>query len=192
MKKVIAKLPTRRGQFRIVAFSGVEKGKDHVALVKGDIYGKEDVPVRIHSSCLTGDIFGSLRCDCRDQLEMAMDYIARRPYGVIVYLDQEGRGIGLYNKIRAYALQENGYDTAEANRKLGFKYDTRNFTPAAKILKALGVKSVQLMTNNPRKIGCIEKMGIGISGRIPIHPKSNKYNKKYLKTKMTKLGHISD
>jgi GTP cyclohydrolase II len=186
-----AKLPTRMGDFRFFAFLDSDN-KEHAALVKGDIRGKEKVPVRIHSSCMTGDIFGSLKCDCRAQLEQAIRYIRSKPFGAIVYLNQEGRGIGLYNKIRAYALQEKGYDTAEANEKLGFKSDARDFGPAARMLKLLGVKSVLLLTNNPRKLHGLCLRGVKIAGRIPIHTKPTKYNKRYLATKVAKLGHYAN
>jgi len=186
-----AKLPTRLGNFRFFAFLD-DDGMEHAALVKGDVRGKENVPVRIHSSCMTGDIFGSLKCDCRAQLERAIRFIAAKPFGAIVYLNQEGRGIGLYNKIRAYGLQEKGYDTAEANEKLGFKSDGRDFGPAARMLKLLGVKSVLLLTNNPRKLHGICMRGVTVAGRIPLHIKPTKYNKRYLATKVAKLGHYAD
>ena len=191
MKFSNAKLPTRLGAFRVYAFVDRD-GKEHAALVKGNVKGKVRVPVRIHSSCLTGDVFGSLKCDCRAQLEAAIRYMARRPFGAVVYLNQEGRGIGLYNKIRAYALQEQGYDTAEANEKLGFSRDGRDFGPAAKILKFLGVKSVLLLTNNPRKMHGICMHGIRVAGRIPLHTKPTKYNRRYLAAKIVKLGHYAD
>ncbi|MDO8340109.1 MAG: GTP cyclohydrolase II [Candidatus Burarchaeum sp.] len=191
MKFSNAKLPTRLGAFRVYAF--VDKdGKEHAALVKGNVKGKARVPVRIHSSCLTGDVFGSLKCDCRAQLEAALRFMARRPFGIIVYLNQEGRGIGLYNKIRAYALQEQGYDTAEANEMLGFSRDGRDFGPAARMLKFLGVKSVLLLTNNPLKMYSVCMHGIKVAGRIPLHTKPTKYNRRYLATKIVKLGHYAD
>jgi len=179
------------GKFHFFAFVDSDQ-KEHAALVKGDIRGKEKVPVRIHSSCMTGDIFGSLKCDCRSQLEMAIKFIAAKPFGAIVYLNQEGRGIGLYNKIRAYALQEKGYDTAEANERLGFKSDARDFGPAARLLRLLGVKSVLLLTNNPRKMHGICMRGVKVAGRIPLHTKPNSHNRRYLRTKVRKLGHYAD
>jgi len=185
----VADLPTRNGRFRIVAFK-TSNGLEHAALIKGDVEMRGRVPVRVHSSCLTGDVFGSQRCDCREQLEAAMRMIAKKRRGVIVYLNQEGRGIGLVNKIRAYKLQENGYDTAEANKKLGFMYDQRDFSVAARILKALGVKSVLLMTNNPHKIKELAREGIEVAGRIPLIARANRHNRKYMRTKKEKLGHL--
>jgi len=150
------------------------------------------VPVRLHSECLTGDVMGSLRCDCRDQLEKSLRFIEEHGTGVLVYLRQEGRGIGLMNKIRAYSLQEKGYDTVEANQRLGFENDLRDYDLAVRILKALEVKSVALITNNPAKIAALAKGGILVSRRIPLVVRPNRFNARYLKTKRSKLGHLPD
>lgn len=185
-----ADLPTRYGRFRIVAFEGLPDGKEHVALVRGPIEGAEDVPVRIHSECLTGDGFASLRCDCREQLETAMREVARREKGVILYLRQEGRGIGLVNKIRSYALQEQGLDTIEANEALGFRADERNYEVAAQMLSALGVDSIRIMTNNPQKIDALRAHGVDVIGRIPIETLPTRHNEHYLETKRLRSGHL--
>ncbi len=185
-----AQLPTTHGHFRIVAFSNNRDGKDHVAVVHGEIEGKEGVPVRVHSECLTGDVFGSLRCDCREQLDAALDVLPTLACGVILYMRQEGRGIGLANKIRAYALQEGGLDTVEANRHLGFDDDLRDYEVAAEMLKLLGVRSVELMTNNPRKIEGLQRRGVQIVGRTPLLIEPNPHNVKYLQTKKRRSGHL--
>jgi GTP cyclohydrolase II len=188
----VAELPTRFGHFQIVAFHAPAQSQEHAALVHGDVNGKEDVPVRLHSECLTGDAFTSLRCDCRQQLETAMETIQKLPMGAILYLRQEGRGIGLENKIRAYQLQEAGYDTNEANIQLGFKADERDYQIAADMLRAMGVKSVRLISNNPDKLADLQKHGMQVSGRIPIQIPANQYNAVYLETKRTKSGHLLD
>lgn len=175
----VASLPTRSGKFQIIAFSW----GDDIALVRGKVLGRSNVPVRIHSQCLTGDTLGSQRCDCRAQLESAMKKLSKMKYGVLLYLQQEGRGIGLANKIKAYQLQDKGYDTYEANKILGFKADERDYVIAAKMLKALGIKSIKLMTNNPTKISDLGRHGIKITGRIPLTVKPNRYDKFYLETK---------
>jgi 3,4-dihydroxy 2-butanone 4-phosphate synthase/GTP cyclohydrolase II len=184
-----ASLPTKLGDFRIYAFK-TKDGQSHAALVRGEVKGKKDVLVRIHSECLTGDVFHSLKCDCGEQLDTAMKTIKKEGRGIILYLRQEGRGIGLFNKIKAYNLQEKGMDTVEANIKLGFKADQRDYTVGATILKELGLSSIRLITNNPRKIERLEKYGLEIVERVPLIIKSNKYNKKYLDTKKSKLGHL--
>lgn len=188
----IAELPTRFGDFQIVAFENNKDGKDHVAIVRGDVTNAEDVPVRLHSECLTGDALGSLRCDCRDQLEAALKAIGQMERGIVLYLRQEGRGIGLKNKIRAYALQDYGLDTVEANLALGFRDDERDYAVAAHMLTSLKVKSIQLMTNNPRKIVGLEQYGIIISGRLPHILPPNPHNEFYLRTKAEKSGHLID
>ncbi len=184
-------LPTDRGLFRIVVFRDKRDGREHVAMVKGDVRDLEGVPVRLHSECLTSEVFGSLRCDCRAQLDRALDFISQQGKGVLVYLRQEGRGIGLGNKIRAYALQqEEGLDTVEANLKLGFADDLRRYDVAAEILRSLGVKSADLITNNPLKIAGLVDEGIPVRRRIPSRTLSNPLNVDYLKTKRDRSGHL--
>jgi len=185
-----AKLPSRFGDFNIVAFANNIDHKEHVAVVKGDVHGWANVPVRLHSECLTGDVLGSQRCDCRDQLEAALSYIGRQERGIMLYLRQEGRGIGLINKIRAYALQDSGLDTVEANHALGFPDDQRDYTVAAEMLKALGVNSIQLLSNNPRKVQGLRENGVVITRRIPHVQPPNEHNRHYLETKARKSGHL--
>ena len=187
---VVANMPTDSGTFKIVGFDNLIDGKEHIALVKGDVAGKENVTVRIHSECFTGDILGSLRCDCGSQLKTAMRRIDRLGEGVILYLRQEGRGIGLLNKLRAYNLQEEGMDTLDANLHLGFGADMRDYAVAAQMLKALGVKSIKLLTNNPLKINGIEEYGMPVVEREEIEIEHNKVNKVYLKTKKERMGHL--
>lgn len=187
---VIANMPTDSGSFKIVGFDNPIDGKEHIALVKGDVAGKENVTVRIHSECFTGDVLGSLRCDCGSQFKTAMRKIDRIGEGVILYLRQEGRGIGLLNKLRAYNLQEDGLDTLDANLHLGFGGDMRDYAIAAQMLKALGVKSVKLLTNNPLKINGLEEYGIPVTARESIEIEANKINKIYLKTKKERMGHL--
>ncbi len=183
-----AKLPTLAGSFDIYTFEdGVEN--ENAVIVVGDVEGKEDVPLRIHSECLTGDVFGSKRCDCRDQLLKSLVYLGDQPYGMLIYLRQEGRGIGLINKIKAYSLQEQGFDTVEANLKLGLPADSRDYTYAVEVLKYFRIKSVKIMTNNPEKIKFLEDNGIKVSGRIPIKSQFTEFNKFYLTTKKEKMGH---
>jgi GTP cyclohydrolase II len=185
----VAHLPTRFGEFAIVVFSNNQDGKEHVALVHGNPMGRSAVPTRMHSECLTGDIMGSLRCDCRDQLEASLKELALGPYGVLLYLRQEGRGIGLTNKIRAYALQEHGLDTVEANLALGFRDDERDYAVAAHMIKSLNLESVELLTNNPKKIAGLTQYGIEVSGRVPLVMPANDHNRFYLQTKARKSGH---
>ena len=187
-----AKLPTRYGDFRIYSFSGADGGAEHVAIVKGRIAGLKDVLVRLHSECLTGDALASLRCDCGEQLRASLRRIGRAPRGVLLYLAQEGRGIGLVNKVAAYHLQDHGLDTVEANEALGFPADPRDYEAAAEMLKVLGVRSVQLMTNNPRKISGLQSQGIRVAKRIPLAMKPNPSNRHYLRTKREKLAHLID
>jgi len=189
-KKSEASLPTQYGIFKIIVFTDGIENKEYVALTLGDVKGKENVLLRAHSKCLTGDTLFSLKCDCGPQLKNAFELIQKEGSGVIIYLDQEGRGIGLTNKIKAYALQDQGYDTVEANTKLGLGVDMREYHIPAKIIKFLGIKSIKLLTNNPDKVQSLEKCGIIISSRIPSKIKPNKYNEKYLSTKKSKLGHM--
>jgi GTP cyclohydrolase II len=188
----IAEMPSRFGQFHIVAFYNNKDFKEHVAIVRGDVTNAEDLPVRVHSECLTGDVIGSLRCDCRDQLESALRMIGKMDKGILLYMRQEGRGIGLINKIRAYGLQEHGYDTVEANLALGFRDDEREYSVAAHMLESLHVKSIRLITNNPKKIDNLTKNGILVTGRIPHIMQPNQYNRFYLETKARKSGHMID
>jgi len=188
-----ADFPTRWGQFRILGFEG-EFGSERrletaVALVMGDIHAVPPL-VRIHSQCLTGDVFGSLRCDCRQQLEMALSMIAQSGAGVLVYEQQEGRGIGLMAKLQAYELQDAGLDTVEANERLGFKADHRGFNLPAEVLKALGVKQLRLLSNNPEKVAAVESAGIEVVERVPCEVTASAYAEDYLKTKKEKLGHL--
>jgi GTP cyclohydrolase II len=188
----MAELPTRFGDFHIVAFENNRDGKEHVAITRGDVIGADDVPVRLHSECLTGDALGSLRCDCRDQLESALRVIGRMDKGLVLYLRQEGRGIGLVNKIRAYSLQDQGLDTVQANLALGFRDDERDYAVAAHMLMSLKIGSVRLMTNNPKKINQLTQYGIPVNGRIPNVMEPNEYNRFYLETKAAKSGHLID
>ncbi len=188
----VANLPTLHGDFQIIAFYNNIDEQEHVALIHGDVCGKEDVPVRLHSECLTGDAIGSLRCDCREQLITSLKKLSSLEHGIVLYLRQEGRGIGLLNKMKAYQLQDFGYDTVEANIALGFRDDERDYKIAAHMLMALDVKSVKLLTNNPKKIEGLKKHGINVNGRIPVLIKPNEYNEKYLRTKMEKSGHMLD
>jgi len=185
-----ARLPTAFGEFRIVAYSNDVDRAQHVAILRGDVEGRKNVLVRMHSKCLTGDVFGSQRCDCGPQLHAALQKIAEEGRGVIVYLDQEGRGIGLLNKVRAYALQDEGDDTVQANQRLGFAPDLRDYGIGAQILRDLGLSSIRIMTNNPRKLVGLEGYGLEIVERIPIVTDPNAENRAYLEAKRDKLGHL--
>lgn len=188
-----ADVPTARGTFRTVVFREKRRdqaAREHVALVMGDVSGQEGVPVRVHSECLTSEVFGSLKCDCRQQLDRALDFVAQNGTGVVLYLRQEGRGIGLGNKIKAYALQAKGADTLEANRMLGFPDDLRTYDIAADMLRALGVRSVDLITNNPLKIAGLVEEGIPVRRRIPSRTQHNPHNVGYLRTKRERSGHL--
>jgi GTP cyclohydrolase II len=183
-------LPTRHGIFKMMGFLSERDGKVYIVMIHGDISGKEDCPVRIHSECHTGEVWGSLRCDCHQQLEASIKYITSKPYGMIIYCKQEGRGIGLLNKLKAYQLQDEGLDTVDANLHLGFPPDMRDYTAVTGIIKYLGIKSVALLTNNPDKIKAFNLKGIPVTRRIPLIIAPNKYNEGYLKTKKEKLNHL--
>jgi 3,4-dihydroxy 2-butanone 4-phosphate synthase/GTP cyclohydrolase II len=183
------RLPTAYGEFTAVAFRETLTGKHHVALVRGEVEGTPDVLVRVHSECLTGDVFHSLRCDCGEQLELAMARIAEEDRGVLLYMAQEGRGIGLLNKLKAYELQENGMDTVEANLELGFPADAREYGIGSQILADLGLSTIRILTNNPRKIAGIEGFGLKVVEQVPIEVSPNAENQRYLAAKREKLGH---
>ncbi|MDO6784101.1 GTP cyclohydrolase II [Neptunomonas phycophila] len=185
-----SKLPMPWGTFTMVGFEDTETGKDHIALVYGDVSGDEPVLARIHSECLTGDALFSLRCDCGFQLQEALKRISEAGRGVLLYLRQEGRGIGLLNKIKAYHLQDQGADTVEANEQLGFAADMRDYSMCDPMLAHLGIKSVNLMTNNPRKVAALKTYGVNVAERVPLQVGKNSHNEQYLATKMGKLGHM--
>lgn len=190
VRTVKARIPTPYGTFFLYHYNDARDGKEHLALVMGDVHGRSDVLVRVHSECMTGDTFGSLRCDCGEQLHMAMQRIASAGHGVIVYLRQEGRGIGLAQKLRAYNLQDEGYDTVDANLMLGHQADEREYWAAADILRDLGVESIQLLTNNPAKIEQLRSHGIQINGRAPLQPSLHPDNAAYLQTKVARMRHL--
>lgn len=185
-----AQLPTRFGDFRVVVYRELGTDKEHLAVTAGDVDGAEDLLIRVHSECLTGEVLHSLKCDCRDQLDLALQRIQAQGRGVVLYLRQEGRGIGLGNKIRAYAKQDEGLDTVDANLALGFGEDQRGYRMAADMLRDLGVKSVALMTNNPRKVEGLERDGIEVTRREPHEIEAHDLNREYLKTKQARLGHL--
>jgi GTP cyclohydrolase II len=187
-----AELPTRNGRFTIYGFKGAGPQDEAVALVRGKVNGKTAPLVRVHSQCLTGDVLGSLRCDCRAQLELSLKKISQAPSGVLLYLPQEGRGIGLMNKLRAYELQDGGMDTVEANQELGFAADARDYDFSAQILKQLGAKKIRLLSNNPEKVRQLENAGIEVVERVPCQPRVNKISHSYLRTKKKKMGHLLD
>jgi 3,4-dihydroxy 2-butanone 4-phosphate synthase/GTP cyclohydrolase II len=190
MRVAEAKLPTQFGDFKVIAYKSTTDPDEHLAMVMGDVATDEPVLVRVHSQCLTGDVFHSQRCDCGEQIEMAMKRIAEEGRGVVLYMRQEGRGIGIHNKIKAYALQDKGMDTVEANLSLGFKADQRDYGIGAQILADLGIRNMRLMTNNPKKMSGLESYGLTITEQLPITTQPNPHNRRYLQTKQKKLGHL--
>jgi 3,4-dihydroxy 2-butanone 4-phosphate synthase / GTP cyclohydrolase II len=187
-----AHLPTAWGDFQMIVYEDITKKENHIVLVKGEVKGKKNILVRVHSSCMTGDTLGSLRCDCGEQLHKAMQLVVKAGRGVVVYLNQEGRGIGLANKLKAYQLQDEGLDTVEANLKLGFKADMRDYGIGAQILADLGLSSIQVLTNNPKKLVGLSAFGLEIVRRVPLEVKPSKINRRYLETKKNKMGHLLD
>jgi GTP cyclohydrolase II len=187
-----AELPTRYGRFTIYGFQGCGAQEEAVALVRGNLTGKSAPLVRVHSQCLTGDVLASLRCDCRAQLELSLKKISQAPAGILLYLPQEGRGIGLMNKLRAYQLQDGGMDTVEANQTLGFAADARDYDFSAQILKELGATKIRLLSNNPEKVRQLEQAGIRVVERVPCQPRISKISRSYLQTKKRKMGHLLD
>jgi 3,4-dihydroxy 2-butanone 4-phosphate synthase/GTP cyclohydrolase II len=189
-RTVSTRLPTNEGDFEVHVFKSETDSKEHVALVKGAIHPDKPVLVRVHSECLTGDVFGSRRCDCNDQLHAAIRMVEKEGCGVVLYMRQEGRGIGLANKLKAYRLQDEGLDTVEANEKLGFRPDLRDYGIGAQILRDLGVGKIRLMTNNPKKVVGLHGYGLEIVERVPLEMEAHEQNEKYLRTKRDKLGHL--
>src|ERR1700680_5137593 len=187
-----AELPTRYGRFKIYGFQGRGAQEEAVALVRGKLKGKSAPLVRVHSQCLTGDVLSSLRCDCRAQLELSLKKINQAPSGILLYLPQEGRGIGLMNKLRAYQLQDGGMDTVEANQTLGFAADARDYDFSAQILKQLGATKIRLLSNNPEKVRQLQEAGIRVVERVPCQPRVSKTSRSYLRTKKRKMGHLLD
>ena len=185
-----ARVPTATGEFQLCLYSDDDSDKEHLALVVGEVAGKQKVLVRLHSECFTGDVLGSLRCDCGEQLHRAMNLIAEEGMGVLVYLRQEGRGIGLLDKLRAYNLQDVGYDTVDANLMLGHQADERDYTVAGLILRDLGVQSVRLLTNNPQKIESLKNLGVSVTDRVPLKPTVTSENVTYLTTKAERMNHL--
>ncbi len=185
-----ADVPTEYGLLRIVVYREKATGAEHVAIVKGDLRGQEGVHVRVHSECLTGEVLHSLKCDCREQLDYALRHVGDEEHGAVLYLRQEGRGIGLGNKIKAYALQQKGADTVDANRMLGFEDDLRRYHVASDMLADLGARSIVLLTNNPDKVEKLRADGVVVSGRLPVHVEPNEHNRDYLLTKRARMGHM--
>lgn len=188
--KACGRIPTDEGEFQLCAYLNNRDNKEHLAVIMGDVRGKTDVLVRVHSECFTGDVLGSRRCDCGEQLNVALSMIAQAGSGVLIYLRQEGRGIGLIEKMRAYNLQDQGYDTVEANLLLGHQADERDYTMAARILENLDVKSIRLITNNPLKIEHLRKLGVPVTERVPLQPTVTQDNAGYLSTKVRRMNHL--
>ena len=188
-RTVCARIPTNAGEFQLCVYETYDD-KEHLSISMGDVAGKEDVFVRVHSECFTGDVLGSQRCDCGEQLQTAMKIIAEKGEGALLYLRQEGRGIGLVEKMKAYNLQDEGYDTVEANLMLGHQADERDYTIAAEMLENLGIKSIRLIPNNPTKISGLQELGIKVSNRVSLEPTVNLENEKYLHTKMQRMNHL--
>ena len=189
-REVAARIPTRHGTFQLMLFTTSNDNKEHMALIMGDVKDKDGVIVRVHSECFTGDVLGSLRCDCGEQLDRAMQLVAQAKQGVILYLRQEGRGIGLLDKLRAYNFQDEGLDTVEANLKLGHQPDERDYTVAALMLRDLGVRSINLITNNPKKISDLQELGVMVRQRTPIEMPPRPENVRYLRTKAKRMDHL--
>lgn len=189
-RQVVARIPTRHGTFQLMLFASSHDDKEHMALVMGDVEGKDNVIVRVHSECFTGDVLGSQRCDCGEQLDRAMQIVGQAQQGVILYMRQEGRGIGLLDKLRAYNLQDEGLDTVEANLRLGHQADERDYTVAALMLKDLGIHSVRLITNNPKKIEELRRLGVPVNQRMPIEMDPRPENLDYLRTKAKRMDHM--
>jgi GTP cyclohydrolase II len=187
-----AELPTRYGRFTLYGFTGREPQEEAVVLVRGKLNGRTTPLVRVHSQCLTGDVLASLRCDCRAQLELSLRKVGQAPCGILLYLPQEGRGIGLMNKLRAYQLQDGGMDTVEANQNLGFAADARDYDFCGQILKQLGATKIRLLSNNPEKVRQLEQAGIRVVERVPCQPRVSKISRSYLRTKKRKMGHLLD
>lgn len=192
VRKVSTRIPTGVGEFNLYLYTSDRDNKEHLALVMGDVQGQSEILVRVHSECFTGDVLGSRRCDCGEQLQYAMQVIAESGCGVIVYLRQEGRGIGLLDKLRAYNLQDLGYDTVEANLMLGHQADERDYTIASLILEDLGIQSIRLLTNNPGKISHLRELGVDVTQRVPVEPTVNADNYHYLFTKAQRMHHLFD
>lgn len=189
-KQVSARIPNPTGEFQLCLYHNDTDDKEHMALILGEVAGKDGVLVRVHSECFTGDVLGSLRCDCGEQLERSMEMIAAAGTGVLLYLRQEGRGIGLLNKLRAYNLQDEGYDTVEANLLLGHQADEREYTVAAQILEDLEIESIRLLTNNPEKISALQDLGVQVTGRVSLTSEVNPENARYLHTKIVRMNHL--
>jgi GTP cyclohydrolase II len=188
--KACARIPTDQGEFQLCVFTNNQDDKEHLALIMGNVFGKKNVLVRVHSECFTGDVLGSRRCDCGEQLNLAMSQIAQAGEGVLIYLRQEGRGIGLLEKLRAYNLQDQGYDTVEANLMLGHQADEREYTMAARILENLHIASIRLLTNNPLKIEQMQNLGVPVTERVPLQPTVTADNAEYLFTKVRRMNHL--